>query len=440
MFFDLIEQIKAEDLLPAKRLGPLVCIAVVEGSSHPKARLLACKECYDCVEKIGLSGIGKRGVLAVAKALSEEKLQENRNALLDLVVLLVSKMNGDLQRFTRICGSSLSGKARSLIEEQLSKGGTMNPTGGARTTTSLPSPKHDARRSSIVPHPVKATPSRLPSLRTKTTGSNSHSASDTETGSGEAFRDELPALDLRFGSRGTPSAIPRAGTVERTSFSSPSKVSPSIQGSASCSDSDELLNQILGTNKAAETTPSEEDKDSLKSSLFSAPSNETADSNESDALGAAASLRARLLKIRERNKTGNGFTAEAKSSDTVRSREEESKASSSQLSDENKVTYHESITEPQSSDVSDSIEDEKYLHPTGHLDEYLTKIRQLLSRSLPLSEEDDEIIESTDVLKSLHAAVSQQPSLAVNLDPSDVAFLRGEIKDNANEVVETLTR
>ena len=42
--------------------------------------------------KIGFSGIGKKGVLAAAKALSEEKLQDNRTALLDLCELLVSRM------------------------------------------------------------------------------------------------------------------------------------------------------------------------------------------------------------------------------------------------------------------------------------------------------------------------------------------------------------
>ena len=76
----------------------------------------------------------------------------------------------------------------------------------------------------------------------------------------------------------------------------------------------------------------------------------------------------------------------------------------------------------------------------AHLDSFLNSIRRLLSRDVPLSEEDSEIIECTDVLKSIHAAVSQQPGLAVNMDVDGVSCLRREIRDNANEVVETLTR
>ena len=121
VYWDLIEQIKSEDLLPPKVVGPLVCAAVMEGSSHPKARLLAYQEGHACVEMIGLSGIGKRGVLAAAKQLSVEKVQENKHAALDLLALILSKMNGDMNRFSRICGASLTPKSRSMIEERMKK-------------------------------------------------------------------------------------------------------------------------------------------------------------------------------------------------------------------------------------------------------------------------------------------------------------------------------
>ena len=68
-YMDLINLIKADHFVPLKRLGPFVCVAIMESSSQSKARLLACQDCYECVESIGLSGIGKKGVLVVAKSL-----------------------------------------------------------------------------------------------------------------------------------------------------------------------------------------------------------------------------------------------------------------------------------------------------------------------------------------------------------------------------------
>ncbi len=424
-------------MLPAKRFGPLVCVALIEASPHPKARLLACKECYDCVEKIGLSGIGKRGVLAAAKALSDEKLQDNRNALVDLMVLLVSRMNGDVQRFLRICGSSLTAKARSLIEEQLQKGGGTQSSSGTRTITSLPSPRRDGqpRRSTNLPQPGKATPSRLPSIQSKPQSASLRSY-DTDTGNDAGFQDELPALDLRCTTRTTPTSIPRVGIGEYPSVISSS---PPIKR-PSCSVSDGHLNQILGTNKADDTTPSDEDKESIKSSLFSATSNDTMDSNECDAFGAAASLRARLMKIRERNKTGTGQILETKSVDDTSTRSSRGDETKSSVRDAIDDTESEDIVGAGFSQLPECVHEAKMFKPTKVLDEYLEKLRHLLSRSVPLSEEDDEIMEGTDVLKSLHAAVSQQPGLAVNLDPGNVVNLRGEIKGKANEVVETLTR
>merc|ERR1711957_257267 len=99
---------------PPKRLGSIICIPVMERSAHGKARAMACQECAVCVEKVGLSGIGKKGVLIAAKSLSEETLSENRNLCIDLMVLVLARMNGDIQRLVRICGSNLSDKARGL--------------------------------------------------------------------------------------------------------------------------------------------------------------------------------------------------------------------------------------------------------------------------------------------------------------------------------------
>ena len=119
MFQDLLSMVVDDGLYPPQRYGPHICIVVVERTSHAKARGLATKECRSCVELGGLDGIGKKGIQVTAKAFSEESLAENRTTSLDLIVAIIEKMNGDLQKYARTCGNSnLSDKAKELIEER----------------------------------------------------------------------------------------------------------------------------------------------------------------------------------------------------------------------------------------------------------------------------------------------------------------------------------
>jgi hypothetical protein len=450
-FVDVMEQIKVEELLPTKRLGPLVCVAVIEGSSHPKSRLLACKECHNCVKKIGLSGIGKRGVLAFAKSLSEEKLQENRNSLVDLMVMLLSRMNGDMQRFTRICGSSLSGKARALIEEQMGKGDSAGQTGIPRSSIAKPSPRRDSRRLSNTPKPARTTPSKLPALRPKETPTGVRGTA-RETTSDEGFEDELPALDLRLGTRTTPSGstgIPRAVDVENMRISSMSRFtsSPPREASPSITGDDNSIDEKDLDPRQPEDADSEE-KESIRTELFSASDGLIETNDSSDSGGAAASLRARLMKIRERNRnTVPVPSQESNKNDDVSSKKvegHESLVSTAKENVDNEAGPADAIATvglqaEESFAVDDTVEAKISIGPLL-LEGYLDTIRHLLARSLPLSEDDDEIIESTDVLKSIHAAVSQQANLAVDLNEAAVTQLRSEIRNHSNEVVETLTR
>ena len=430
---------KSEDLLPAKRLGPLVCVGVIEGSSHPKARFLACKECHDCVEKIGLSGIGKRGVLVAAKALSEEKLQENRNALVDLMVLLVSRMNGDMQRFIRICGTALSAKARSLMEEQLQRGTSSASVSSGKAISVQPSPPP---KSIIHTQSSKATPSRLPSLRSKQ--QTLIQPDETEKYSDDGFKDELPALNLRYASRGTPSYIPRPASGESPQAFSSTKLKGSSPALFPSSDDDIVrdLDELLGEKNPEDDLPSEEVKESPKAALSSSGSNDTAESSHSESLGAAASLRARLMKIREKNKNGSGSAFDSKQADEKTTSKSEGSEVEVALLVSNDATSSLPVERETSEGLQSSVDyvEASTNNSKGHLVAFLGKISNLLARSLPLPEEDDEIVECTDVLKSIHAAVSQQSNLAVNLVPDDVVYLRNEIQDSANDVVEILTR
>jgi hypothetical protein len=105
-----------EILLSPKRLC-MVCVAVIDSSPHAKAKAQACHTCLPCIEKIGLAGFGKKGVVAAAKMLSQDTTM-HRMAALELMESILSKMNGDIIRLARICGPSLSDKGQQLLEER----------------------------------------------------------------------------------------------------------------------------------------------------------------------------------------------------------------------------------------------------------------------------------------------------------------------------------
>jgi hypothetical protein len=73
------------------------------------------------VEKEGISFVGKRGVLSIAKALSDESIPENKGVLLEVIQSILIKMNGDIQKLVRLCDRNLSDRARHLIEERWAK-------------------------------------------------------------------------------------------------------------------------------------------------------------------------------------------------------------------------------------------------------------------------------------------------------------------------------
>ena len=121
MIPDLITNMISDGLYPLEKYGS-VCLAVMENSTTPKTRGLVVRECRMCVEKVGLSAIGKKGIQTVAKCFSDETLTENKSQFLDLIESIITKMNGDTKKFLKICGPAyLSTKARDAIEKRISK-------------------------------------------------------------------------------------------------------------------------------------------------------------------------------------------------------------------------------------------------------------------------------------------------------------------------------
>ena len=462
--------------MPLKRMGPVVCVSLIEASSRAPARIMACKECCVCVDKIGLSGIGKKGVLAAAKSLSEEKFPDNRNALLDLIELLLARMNGDMQRFARICGANLSGKARSAIEERLerSKGGG-GPASATPSRSAIPAPSaNSARRTTRMPNPVRSPPASMPrtSVGSARVSPKAQPREDSELSNGQAhFGDELPALELRFGGKdevGHGSFTHRgSGTTGFSGYSdsgsapsSPRRllapqqnVDPiesirSISYSGSGAD-DETASSAIDSLRKVESSDAESGVSAdfhgvSISSLSDSARLELGDHQTAESsVGAAASLRARLMRIREKNKVSVSASAPVKHMSEVNPLPH-SEASQLPLSHRDYETHKISSTaatdlDPPSTEHS-MVQEEADDHGSEVYQNAMNKIRLLASKAVPLAENDSDLIACTNALKTIHAAVSNQPKLAATMAAEEVSRLGNFIVKNTNETVSRLTR
>ncbi|CAJ1952945.1 unnamed protein product [Cylindrotheca closterium] len=455
-YMELLDLCTSEALCPPKKLGPLVCVPVLEASPYPHARVLACRECYDCVEKIGLSGIGKRGTLALAKALSEEKLLENRNAYLDLMESLLLRMNGDMQRLARICGSSLSAKARDLLEERVTSGGGSKPTSGTESLRRTQKPRGSPNREIPSPQKIPRSPTfaKNKTIVPRSPTFEPAKSKGVSGGYNSAFGDELPALGLRDSPRTTQSSRLSQG---------PSSYSQGMRRGSAKLDVDsanDILSNLLDAEEMLEGTGGIARSNSIASSkssipetnsqskstkLFSVPTQMSAaaamdkpDSSNSASteIGAAASLRARLLKIREKTKV---------TIDTIEVEEEAPQDKFGLSTTFSQETSSSTATGPEKalSPVRGiPFDNDLYSQgePRERLSAFLDTLSSLIAKKSPLQEDDDDIFATTDVLKTIHAAVSGQANLAVDLSSSDVTHLRVEIADRASDVVAALTR
>lgn len=330
-------------------------VAIIERSTHAKARAMACHMCQECVELVGLSACGKRGVLATAKLLSEEKVPESKMAALDLMETILSRMNGDTQRLTRICGPNLSDKALDLVEEKWQKRGT------TRTPARMPKPECSSDDGPAPPHPSMGSPDGQPSLF-----------------------DELPALSLRSGGhepaqdRPAPAAAENAPSQSSTVFVFPRNAASSARKDGSIVDSEVM---VSSSNEPA---------------LSETLARET--------LGTASSLRARLMRIREKTK------APVQALDT----------------------FHASGL-PTSEAPIDATQ-------TYTFEEEMNVIRSLVAKEGPLPENHPDLQACIDTVKRFHAALSNQQKTDVGMTAFGLSGLRESISGNIESTVEQLTR
>lgn len=120
---ELIDFFTSGEIYPASKYGSIVCVSVLEKSSNSKTRVIAANGIQDCVDSCGLPGVGKKGLQVIAKAFSDETMPENKAAYLDAIESIIDKMNGDTNKYFKVCGSTnLSRKAREAIEKRMNSG------------------------------------------------------------------------------------------------------------------------------------------------------------------------------------------------------------------------------------------------------------------------------------------------------------------------------
>jgi hypothetical protein len=357
-FYDEIKNLlQREALLPAKRLGSVVCVAIMEGSPHTKSRALACQICRECVEKAGLSGIGKKGLLSAAKLLSQEPLKY-RSASLDLLETILLKMNGDFQRLVRICGTNLSDKARQQLEDIWKKHEkTLDYSKNLSVATQVNRPISGNKKD------THSFGSRIPSTA-------------------DEFFEELPKLSLRENLKDI--AKPNSRRLETTS-------DESVNGTP-------FSFSLAGFKHAAAPGDPEPALDRTSN-----PSKSSLEQEDNGNSGAAALLRARLLKIRERSK------------------------------------FEETSCDRYEGDIS-GMDVAEIQQPIEYFESKMECIRTLLAQPAPLSDNEPIVEDCVAALRILHAGMSGQHHPALGLEEAGYQALRQFISDNANDIVDHLTR
>lgn len=325
--------------MPSQRFGSVVCVAVIERSPHAKGRVMACQICQECIDLSGINACGKRGVLATAKALSEEKVPENRLAALDLMELIFSKMNGEKPRLARICGSSLSDQGMQLIMERWQKRAlksnalTSESCGGETISVSPPLNEIAVGLSQA----EERTPSQLPALSLRAPGNHDSASSFIEP--------EENTQSSNYGPLVETAKLIQCNAVDE-------------KGRAAIDD---------------------------------------------DIGGAAANLRARLLRIKERVA----------------------------LADE-PVSLANGILNIPTSNTDH--------YTTKHFDDDMQIIRSLMAKNVPVSDDDPHVVSCIDTLKKFHAALSKQHGQISAYTSEDLLALRECMISQTNTTVETLTR
>jgi len=355
---------------------------VIEKTGNAKSRVVAIRELQRCVELIGLPGIGKKGIVNSAKILSDEHLSETKMSLLDLIEVIVIKMNGEVQKYIKFCGATnLSEKARELVLERMSKHG-VNKSGlldTRRQSTAL----HTNRLSVAFPSDIQA-----------------HQSSREKSA-----LELIPPFNLKLGGEqydykatveGTPASVEEGPFMfsYRPKFGSNSLVTDAKNSSVAEKSPQARFDAIAALRGFEKiSVPTDRIDGTSIQHEESAPLATT-----STAAGAAASLRERLKLIRDKHRLV------------------------SQL--------------PSAADPS-TIDSDPRSTPLNRI---LLNLDSLLSQHVPLSENDQTFSAALEGLREIHACLTAGSSHNTSMDLSDLKLLRKEAELCMPMCVERLAR
>ena len=426
MFQDLLKHISEGQLYPPQKFGSLICIPVIERSGHGKPKALATRECLSCVKVSGLGGIGKRGIQVTAKSFTDETLTENKALSLDLIMTVITKMNGDIQKYFKICGTgNLSDKAKLLIEERWTKHKKPVSIPPSQPENTRLLGKERQRNTSRAPSargsmPSFSSPSKESSSRVK----SRKSSASNERSSNQ--HEELP-FKLRLGNKAkseSPKSVDRLGPIPRDG---PFTFNYDTKKTQMHSDADNNYSQTKKLSLFQEWEQQQGSAERSETPITSIDSYPEVDgvavleSKTQSATGAAVSLRARLQQIRNKHRTSSS-------------------------GNKNAVSPYDLLPQPPSPKRTDDAGAilQPLLPPVENnsnpFSEVMKQFNFLLGQPKPFSEHDRYLLAVIESLEKLHASLTKITLPNHDYSIVELKELRQCVKSDINSFTDQLIR
>jgi len=475
LFNDIIGLITSDAKTPLYRLhsyGQYICVPLIDKSSTSKTRALAMRECRICIESAGLNAVGKKGMIIIAKSLSQESISENRSVALDVFEAVIKRMKGDIGKLIRVIGKNITPAAKQLVEDRWAKHGSIpgaSSVGSGSTRSKNRTVAESAPRgpSSIsiptIPKPTK-------------TSSNVQRESD--------FKDMIPPLNLNLDSRSDEVA---AGENKFSSsmpqnpftFTYRSEDSSTSKSIVNLSNIQAIEKQLRELPSSAHNTPSRNNNMNPRKSLSNTPVIDRSAAHQSEksisqmtpnpqelkvsstidtsntmttpvakispslsttltTVGAAASLRKRLQQIRDKHRNTPGKVVPTSNPATPVSNVDNKPAPIADSSKSKKALSSlktllgktQSLSSPPRSPPT----------PKVHDDAISKQINEFLETPSPLSDSHPIMLSGMDALRKLHAALSKNSSASSNFDVTEMKKIRNDVIDDTSYFVNLLSR
>ena len=335
----------------------------------------------------------KEGHSSDGENFSEEKLPENRNIALDLLVGVIERLNGDLQKFARLCGNSnLSHKAKELIEERWAKH-EQQPAAGGKSGNVTSRPRKTATSSLRSSARSSGIPGLSPGSGKRDRARAGTSAlSLRKEGDNDDEVDAFPTLKLNLDDAAYSSSAERSANPLSNITAGEEMISPTPR--------EELFTfQYSGrrnSNEAPQVEPTVEAKriTSATEEMVTSSASIAASGEQSSA--GVSSLRERLAKLRSR-KGGGAEGGEGSSVIHDAGSGDNDDVGTTNNDEED----HEAAKNLPTINVRSAPEAKAQQDST-----VMSRIDKLMLQPIPLAEDDPAIKSVEESLRTIHAAVS----------------------------------